>query len=166
MITLEQFCTCTKTFQQHPQEIDPYPWQPDSVKAIIQLQTHIIQPIINHFGKENFILTYGFCSTDLKKFLSSGRNQTCCKVDQHCAHELNRKGNQICDRDGAACDFHIKDLPSDQLVKWILNHQIPFDSIYYYGSQKPIHISHGPQHKQICWNMKTGIPKKLIGDSL
>lgn len=150
-ITFEKFCTCTKTYQHHSQDIDPYPWQPESHDAIALLFNHILNPIINYFGYSRFILTYGFCSVDLKKFLSVGRNQTCAKIDQHCAHEVNSRGKLICDRIGAAADFKIADMPSDQLVCWIQQTGLPFDSIYYYGSERPIHISYGPQHKRHIW---------------
>jgi len=28
-------------------------------------------------------------------------------------------------------------------VEWILEQQLPFDSLYFYGSDRPIHISYG-----------------------
>ncbi|PSB13841.1 hypothetical protein C7B61_01350 [filamentous cyanobacterium CCP1] len=42
-------------------------------------------------------------------------------------------------------------LESDRLVEWILEQQLPFDSLYYYGSDRPIHISYGWQQKQEIW---------------
>jgi pantothenate kinase len=38
------------------------------------------------------------------------------------------------DRLAAACDFRIVDLESDRLTEWILERQLPFDSLYFYGS--------------------------------
>jgi len=61
------------------------------------------------------------------------------------AHEVNRNGRYYCDRLGAACDFRIVGLESDRLVDWILEQQLPFDSLYYYGGVQPIHISYAPQ---------------------
>jgi hypothetical protein len=160
-ISLEKFCTCSQTYQHHSQDIDPYPWQPESHNAIAALMTHILNPIIDYFGYHRFILTYGFCSVDLKKFLEKGKNQTCAKVDQHCAHEVNRNKKLICDRLGASADFKIADIPSDKLVHWIQQTRLPFDSLYYYGSDRPIHISYGPQHKRSRWRFnKTGQPIK------
>ncbi|MGF1523749.1 MAG: hypothetical protein ACFBSF_15640 [Leptolyngbyaceae cyanobacterium] len=40
------------------------------------------------------------------------------------------------------------DLPSDELVKWIVAQQLPFDSVYFYGVERPIHISYGPGRLQ------------------
>lgn len=161
-ISLEKFCTCTQTYQRHSHDIDPYPWQPESHDAIASLFTHLLDPIIDHFGHSRFILTYGFCSVDLKKFLEKGRNQTCAKVDQHCAHEVNSRGKLICDHLGAAADFHILDVKSNILVEWIKESGLPFDSIYYYGAHRSIHISYGPQHKRQIWGFNNnGTPKKL-----
>ena len=159
-LSLEKFCTCTQTYQRHSLDIDPYPWEPESHQAIARLFENIIDPIIDYFGKDNFQLTYGFCSVDLKKYLEKGRNQTCCKVDQHCAHELNRNGNPICSRPGAAADFYIADIASSRLVKWIIDF-IPFDSLYYYGDDRPVHVSYGSQHKRAGWDMQKGYPRKL-----
>jgi hypothetical protein len=150
-ISLEKFCMVSETYQRHRDEIDPYPWQPESIEAIASLFTHLLDPVIDHFGSERFILTYGFCSVDLKKILEKGRNQTCCKIDQHCAHELNTAGKLICHRLGAAADFRIVGMQSDRLVQWIQQVELPFDSIYYYGCDRSIHISYGPQHKRFIW---------------
>ncbi|WP_242024511.1 hypothetical protein [Trichocoleus sp. FACHB-591] len=81
--------------------------------------------------------------------------------DQHMAHEVNRNGKYYCDRLGAACDFYILGLESDRLVEWILEQRLPFDSLYYYGSDRPIHISYGPQDRQNVWAFTDrGVPTR------
>lgn len=168
-LTLEEFCTCTQTYRKYADQIDPFPKNPDeTIPAIENLCQHIIDPVINQFGREKFQLTYGFCSTDLKRWLAKKDPETGLKngkvspnLDQHMAHELNRNGKYFCDRTGAACDFKICDLPSDQLVDWIIAQQLPFDSLYYYGAERPIHISYGPQHKWDVWTFtEQGTPSK------
>lgn len=158
-LTLEEFCTCTRTYQRYAHQINPYPdnWE-ETIPALQALCQHILDPIIDYFGKERFQLTYGFCSTDLKRFLNQKDPETGLKNgrvdprrDQHMAHEQNRNGKYYCNRLGAACDFRILDLESDCLVKWILEHQLPFDSLYYYGNLRPLHISYGPQHRRSMW---------------
>jgi hypothetical protein len=81
------------------------------------------------------------------------------------------------DRLGAACDFRIVGLESDRLVEWILEQQLPFDSLYYYGGDspsktlrvgeaspkdlRPIHISYGPQQKRDIWAFTSkGVPTR------
>lgn len=167
-LTLEDFCTCTKTYQKYFAQINPYPKNLETIKALQDLNQYIIDPIIDYFGKAQFQLTYGFCSPDLKKFLNQKNPITGIKNgriepsrDQHMAHEINKNGQYHCNRLGAACDFLILNCPSDQLVEWILNQKLPFDSLYFYGKNRPIHISYGIQHKRAIWTFtNTGIPTR------
>jgi len=44
---------------------------------------------------------------------------------------------------------------------WILEQQLPFDSLYYYGSDRPIHISYGLKHRRNIWAFTDrGVPMK------
>ena len=166
--TLADFCTCTQTYQKYSQHINPSPRNPDSIVALQNLNQFILEPIIDRFGIETFKLTYGFCSEDLKRYLVkkdpvTGRKngRVAPNIDQHMAYELNRNGNYFCKRLGAACDFYIVNLASDLLVEWILQHKLPFDSLYFYGKKRPIHISYGWQQKRDIWTFNnTGQPTK------
>ncbi|EKQ69204.1 hypothetical protein OsccyDRAFT_1827 [Leptolyngbyaceae cyanobacterium JSC-12] len=155
-LTLKEFCTCTQTYQKYADQIDPYPENlEETIPALEALCHHILDPVIAHFGREQFQLTYGFCSKDLKRFLAQKDPETGIKNgrvdpsrDQHMAHEKNRNGKYYCDplrvtqsaRLGAACDFRIVGLASDPLrvthsarvVECILEQRLPFDSLYYY----------------------------------
>jgi hypothetical protein len=168
-LNLDGFCTCTCTYQKYRDSINPYPQNlEETIPALQAICEHLLDPIIDHFGKEQFQLTYGFCSKDLKRFLNQKDPETGIKNgrvdpsrDQHMAHEVNRNGKYYCDRLGAACDFRIVDLESDLLVEWILEQQLPFDSLYFYSSDRPIHISYGSQHKRQVWAFTdTGTPIK------
>ncbi len=157
-LTLGQFCTCTQTYRRYGDQIDPLPQQVESVEAIAALCEYILDPIIAHFGLAAFQLTYGFCSVDLKRFLEkrdpdTGRRhgRVSPKLDQHMAHEVNKNGRYYCDRTGAACDFRIQHTHSDTVIDWIIAACLPFDSLYFYGTDRPIHISYGPQHKRDVW---------------
>ena len=165
-LTLEDFCTCTQTYQKYSANINPFPKNADTIVALKALNTIIIDPIIDHFGRDKFNLTYGFCSPDLKRYLNQKDPITGLKNgridlarDQHMSYELNQKGSYYCNRLGAACDFSIIGIESDELVDWILQKKIPFDSLYFYGKNRPIHISHGNQHKRDIWTFNaTGQP--------
>jgi len=167
-LSLEAFCTCTQTYQKYRDRIDPYPQSEETLAALRELNRHIIDPIIDEFGRDRFRLTYGFCSKDLRKYLEQKDPKTGIKngrvapsLDQHMAHEINRNGRYYCDRLGASCDFLIRNLKSDRLVDWILDRDLPFDSLYFYGGDRPIHISHGPQHKRDIWTFTaSGKPTK------
>ncbi|MBD1923435.1 hypothetical protein H6F77_20510 [Microcoleus sp. FACHB-831] len=155
-LTLEEFCTCSKTYNKYAGQINPFPQNlEDTILAIQDLNQFILNAIVEYFGLDKFKLTYGFCSKDLKKYLDKKDPETGNKngrvapeLDQHMAHEMNKNGNYYCKRLGAACDFIIIGEDSDRVVDWILAEKLPFDSIYYYGADRPIHISYGPQHKR------------------
>lgn len=168
-LTLQGFCTCTRTYRKYGNDINPYPQNlEETIPALEALCQHILDPVIDHFGRERFQLTYGFCSKDLKRSLSQKDPETGIKNgrvdpsrDQHMAHEMNRNGKYYCDRLGAACDFRIVGMESDRLVEWILKQRLPFDSLYFYGSDRPIHISYGAQHKREVWAFTgKGIPTR------
>ncbi len=167
-LTLKDFCCCTQTYQKYSDRIDPFPKTPETIEAIKQLNQWIMEPIVEQYGIEKFKLTYGFCSPELKKYLNQKDPSTGSKNgridpqrDQHMAHERNRHDKYYCSRLGAACDFLIVNVESDRVVDWILFEKLPFDSMYFYGKDKPIHISYGPQHKRDIWAFTaTGMPTR------
>ena len=168
-LSLNEFCTCTHTYRHYADKINPFPQNSAAtISAIKDLNNFIIDPVIDYFGKDRFKLTYGFCSADLKKYLEKKDPITGIKngrvapaIDQHIAYELNKNGKYYCQRLGAACDFLIRDLSSNDLVEWIILQSLPFDSLYFYAEDRPIHISYGPQHKRDIWTFTArGTPTK------
>ncbi|WP_413167025.1 hypothetical protein ACL6C3_10035 [Capilliphycus salinus ALCB114379] len=167
-LTLETFCTCTLTYHKYADQINPYPESEKSLVAIQALNQWILDPIIDCFGLERFKLTYGFCSKDLKRFLEKKDPITGLKngrvapnIDQHMAHEVKKNGQYYCNRLGAGCDCQIKDLDSDEFIDWIVAQKLPFDSLYFYGKSRPIHLSYGPQKKGDIWTFNpAGLPTK------
>ncbi|BAZ18897.1 hypothetical protein NIES4071_107820 (plasmid) [Calothrix sp. NIES-4071] len=167
-LNFNDFCTCTNTYKKYASQIDPFPSNSGSITAIKNLCEHIIDPIIDYFGEENFQLTYGFCSKDLKRYLEKkdpATNQKNGRIDpstdQHMALETNRNGQYYCKRPGASCDFLITNVPSNQVVDWILHAHLKFDSLFYYGETRPIHISYGLEHKRAVWTFSNkGMPTK------
>ncbi len=167
-LNIDEFCTCSKTYNRYKDLINPYPENPDSIGAIENLFKQLLNPIINHFGFENFHLTYGFASKDLIKYLNrkdpvtgqkNGRISP--KGDQHTAHETNRNGNYICKHLGAACDFQIKGINSGKVTRWIIEN-LEFDSLYFYGCDRPIHVSYAPVNRGAAWTFTTqNMPVKL-----
>jgi hypothetical protein len=168
-LTLEEFCLCTQTYKKYADSINPWPENiEETIPALRALAENIIDPIIKHFGIENFRLTYGFCSTDLKKYLERKDALTGEKngkvapgLDQHMAYEKKRTGKYQCERLGASCDFIIHGVTTDKVIDWIVENELPFDSLYYYGDSNPLHISYGPQHKKDMWGfLESGQPTK------
>jgi hypothetical protein len=117
------------------------PKQPDSYTALYDLATHILDPVIDYFGMIQ--LTYGFCSLELGKLI---KKRVAPKLDQHAAHELNTKKNPICPRLGAAVDLIVEDENMREVADWIAKHT-RFDRLYFYGENRPVHVSYGPERK-------------------
>ncbi|MHC6527714.1 hypothetical protein [Vibrio proteolyticus] len=119
---------------------------PQSLRQLHHLSSSILAPLKKRFGEIR--ITYGFTSYELIRFiLKHSPGDIAPDVDQHAAMELNSKGNRICKRDGAACDFYVQGYEQrmDEIAKYIcLN--LEFDRLYFYGKDRPIHVSVGPEN--------------------
>ncbi len=138
-LTYRQLIECGET--QQSTGLTNYPKQPDSYTALYDLATHILDPLIDYFGMIG--LTYGFCSHELGKLI---KRRVAPKLDQHAAHELNTKKILICPRLGAAIDFIVEDENMREVADWVAKNT-PFDRLYFYGEDRPIHVSYGPEQK-------------------
>jgi len=138
-LTYRQLIECGETQQRLG--LENCPKQPDSYTALYDLASHILDPVIEYFGMIS--LTYGFCSHELGKHIN---NRVAPKLDQHAAHELNTKKNLICPRLGAAIDFIVEDENMREVADWVAENT-PFDRLYFYGEDRPIHVSCGPEQK-------------------
>ncbi len=139
-LTYRQLIECGETQQQTG--IENRPQQPDSYTALYELAIHVLDPVIDYFGMIQ--LTYGFCSHELGKHI---KKRVAPKLDQHAAHERNTRHNLICPRLGAAVDFMVEDENMREVADWIAENT-PFDRLYFYGENRPIHVSYGPEQKR------------------
>lgn len=144
-LTYRQLIECGET--QARTGIGNLPNNPESYTALLELATNILDPIIEYFGRIE--LTYGFCSLDLSKRIV-GRIAP--ELDQHAAHERKRAGAAVCARGGAAVDFLVRDENMKDVADWIIAN-LAFDRLYYYGIDRPLHVSHGPEHKREATEM-------------
>lgn len=129
------------------------PKEPDSYTSLLDLAVNVLDPVIEYFWIIK--LTYGFCSPELAKLIS-GRIAP--DLDQHLAHEKKRGGKYVCERLGAAVDFIVDDEDMFDVADWIIQH-LPFDRIYIYEANRPIHVSFGPNQARLAYLMvisKTG----------
>ncbi|MBK1716521.1 DNA phosphorothioation-associated putative methyltransferase [Thiocystis violacea] len=153
-LTFRQLIECGET--QASTGLPNRPVQPESYNALLALAERVLDPVIEYFGMIR--LTYGFCSPALAKRIP-GRIDP--KRDQHAAHERNRLGKPVCERLGAAVDFLVEDENMLEVAQWIVANT-PFDRLYFYGDDLPVHVSHGPNgDRQIVW-MVAGQSGRLV----
>lgn len=135
------------------------PARPESYNALCDLATEVLDPVIEYFGAIE--LTYGFSSPNLAARI---RGRIAPELDQHAACEVSRSGRTICSRHGAAVDFLVKDENMSEVARWISEH-CRFDRMYFYGADRPMHVSIGPENARAIYRMvKSGartIPRRM-----
>ena len=136
-LTFRQLIECGET--QRQTGLPNLPREADTYNALFDLAANILDPVIEYFGPIE--LTYGFASPELTKKIK-GRIDP--KLDQHASHERTRTGAHVCARLGAAVDFLVRDEDMLEVAEWIAAN-LPFDRIYYYAPERPIHVSYGPE---------------------
>lgn len=155
---LDQRCSSHFTYRElieagetwHRLRIANLPAQAETWNALRRLATDILDPVSEQFG--HVVISYGFASTVLTRQIRSRIDPS---RDQHAGHELRPDGTPICPRLGQAADFRIEGVSSGLIGAWIANH-LPFDRLYFYGLDKPVHVSIGPQQAHTIVEMITG----------
>lgn len=127
------FIECSDT--QKKVKVDNSPKEIATYEAISYLAKTIMDPIVEQFGQPQ--ITYGLCSHNLQKHI---KKSVAPGLDQHSGSEKNSKGNLICPRGGIAVDFKIKNIKTDHVARYIVEH-LEFDRLYFYGSDRPLHVS-------------------------
>jgi DNA phosphorothioation-associated putative methyltransferase len=153
-LTFRQLVECGET--QRKTHLPNLPKEADTYTALYELAVNVVDPIIEYYG--SIKLTYGFCSPQLARIIPS---RIAPKLDQHAAHEKNRRGDYVCRRLGSAVDFLVEDEDMREVVEWI-SENVLFDRLYFYGSNRPIHISfsENPQKQIVELVQTTG--KKIV----
>ena len=155
-LTFNDLVFASETLENFP-EIDNQPKELATYDALSDLACNLIDPVTERFGPIK--ITYGFAGAELMKRIP-GRISP--KHDQHASCEKNRLGNYICARKGAAIDFKVADESSLEIAKWVVK-QTAFDRLYFYGPERPIHLSFGPDHsRQVVTFRRTSVPGRLI----
>ena len=124
------------------------PIKGESIGSLNNLIKHLLVPIQDNF--DQITITYGFTSFELLKYIKKhSPGDMAPELDQHASFEVNSKGNRICKRDGAACDIFVEGFENQMhiIAEFVIN-ELPFDRLYFYGSDRPIHITFGPEHKR------------------
>jgi DNA phosphorothioation-associated putative methyltransferase len=131
--TYRQLIECGDT--QRRLGLPNVPIRPETYNALHGLCVNLLDPLIDYFGAIR--LTYGFASPGLTKHIAGSIAP---RLDQHACCELTVNGTPVCTRGGAACDFIVEDEDMRVVADWITAN-LPFDRLYFYGPDRPIHLS-------------------------
>lgn len=112
-----------------------------SAVMLLKLTKAILIPISEQFG--SLTINYGFTGPALTRYIQRlSPTGTAPNLDQHACNELNTNGKNICHRPGAACDFMVQGYEDNmQVVALFICQHLPFDKLYFYGRNRPIHVS-------------------------
>ncbi len=146
------FVECGETWQSAGP--DNTPLQRDTYSSLRRLAVTILDPVVRNHGP--ITLTYGLACGALIKLIKRGIAP---KLDQHAAHELSVSGNRICERGGASCDFLVNGIDALTVAQWVVANT-SFDRLYYYGSNRPIHVSATEDPKKQCILVKRDISSR------
>ncbi|MBT9557540.1 MAG: hypothetical protein IV100_15985 [Myxococcales bacterium] len=153
---------CGETWQRLAGAVDNVPRQTGTWDGLRRVATEVLDPVIERFGPIR--LTYGFAGPALTRQIA-GRIAP--SLDQHAGSELNARGRPTCPRLGQAVDLHVAGLGSRELAQWLIANT-PFDRLYFYGDERPVHVSVGPDESRAVVTMLQGpsgrrIPKVVAG---
>lgn len=70
-------------------------------------------------------------------------------------------GNLVCDRLGAAADLLITDEDMRDVARWVVRNT-PFDRLYFYGDDLPIHVSFHPEPQGQVVIMRASATGRLV----
>lgn len=144
-LTYRSLIQCGETRQRLG--IANLPLRPESYNALYDLASELLDPVIDYFG--SIRLTYGFSSAELTQNIPRGIAP---KLDQHAACERGPRGALVCERGGAACDFIVDDEDMREVADWIVAN-LPFDRLYFYGSDRPVHVSYASGPARLPYRM-------------
>ena len=147
-LVLRDFVEAGETWRRT--RVENLPGRPETVAAIRRLGEEILDPVMSEFGRLE--MTYGFACAALTRLFP---NRIDPKRDQHSGHELRPDGTPICPRLGQAVDFRIEGVCSGRIALWMAS-RLPFDRIYFYGMDRPVHVSFGPERKHVIVTMLPG----------
>ncbi|WP_430425090.1 hypothetical protein [Phenylobacterium sp.] len=136
--TFADLCHCSDTWRRT--EVANTPREPETYAALRQLCEVILEPALAAFGPLE--LTYGFAGPALTRLI---HRRIAPRLDQHAGHERNRTGALVCSRGGQAADFQVTGVPASRLALHLAE-TTAFDRIYFYGDDRPLHVSVGPQN--------------------
>lgn len=138
---------CGETWRRY--QIDNSPDRPETYAAMRELCLRVLDPVVDRFGPVE--LHYAFASPALDKLVRlKPYPRTTRHLDQHAGCELNRYGQPYCSRLGLAVDIRVPGVSSLAVAQWVIQNT-GFDRLYFYGAERPFHVSVGPENSKVVW---------------
>ena len=141
-MSLDRLSRAGETASKMPWDADLMPKEPQSIEDLEAMISEVLTPILERYG--SFLLTHGFTSHEVIKKIKS---RIAPELDQHAASEKDHKGKQICKRGGCSVDLIHPSKSTLEIARFIIS-DLPFDRLYFYAEDKPIHVSHN-----VCGNV-------------
>jgi hypothetical protein len=132
------------------------PKEAATMQGLAWLVEVILDPVEAQFGPIQ--LTYGFASPELTRHIPGRIDPS---RDQHAGYELKPNGKPVCERLGQASDFFLEGMNMGAVALWVATNLL-FDRIYFYGSDRHLHVSVGPQASKTIVSMLPGASGKRI----
>lgn len=158
-------CDTWHALQRDGRVLANRPEQIETWTAIEWLQSELLRPIEEEFGV--VLLSYGFAGAELiaavraRATAASKSPGIAPELDQHAGYELDAQGARICPRDGIAVDLYVPGQPSGSIRDWILA-RLPFDRIYSYADDRPLHLSWAPEPVGQVVEMRAAAGGRLV----
>lgn len=160
--TYRDLCECSETWRRT--RLPNTPQADETYAAIEGLAREVLDPLVERFGQVT--LSYGFASAALARAVGRG---VAPRLDQHAGHERTAAGELICPRLGQAVDLIVPERSSWEVARFIVE-ETPFDRLYLYGDDRPVHVSHGPTHSRaitlVDRSGRRPLPRRLTRQTL
>jgi len=142
----EDLILAGETARAHPE--DNIPRQIQTREALQSLASLILDPIASEISKPR--LTYGLSCAGIVNRIAK---RIAPAVDQHSSFECWSNGNRICSLGGAAVDFFVEGRTASEVAVFVVE-TLPFDALYFYGDDRPIHVSWSQTPRNVAVEMK------------
>lgn len=126
------------------------PLRDETFEAIEALARTLLDPLRERFGAVE--ITYGFAGPALTKHIPKRISPP---HDQHGGFERTARGSRVCERGGQSCDLRVPGVESLEVARWIRD-TLPFDRMYLYAPDRPLHLSHASKGSRSIIAMRPG----------
>lgn len=110
------------------------------------------------FGGLGQFHTYGLRTHDLSKRI---KERVAPGLNQHGGEEHGATGALVFNRVGAACAFLVEYEDMRDVADWAVKN-LPFDRLYFYGPDRPIHVSWSSAPAFLAYEMRLTITGRHI----